>query len=680
MISKHLVNVLRPLSKETEKLLADAPQIQSTDRLNIGIQERGGTSEIRRFTFQADGEWDYEKMFLKIVAKGWWPLRNYPAKPTPSFFASEKWWRRIPGVQISQNGQKILAPITDLTVLCTLAVWGRDKIRFTSQEAELEFWTKFAGFTQYQKASEIQARFKEHGELPENAPQGNSAIPPMPHQRAAAACILACPCYSLFMEMRTGKSYSQIMAFDEDSNEHPNMLNLIVCPKNVRSNWISEIRKYTTKNVNIVVLRRHKIHRIKLLLEAFQTRKDYDYTVVITSYETLSKTKTQIAAMPGWRWGVLDESHYIKAAHRDRFKATKEVRFAFTRRTCLTGSPIVQGAFDLYSQFEWLDEGHSGFSSREEFRKFYGVWKSVGRGYEKLVGMQNLPLLQERLTRTAFLMSMKEALPDLPPVTHKILEAEMTTAQAKAYNDLATRLFAEIERDLNDEGKKAQCTVTNILTRLLRLAQVTSGYIALDGEIDLDTGEVLSREIDRFDPNPKMEVLVDYLKERPSGSKTIVWACFVQNIKQIAARLELEGIKCVTYYGHTSEQAREDAVYAFNNDPDVTVFVGNPGAGGVGINLAGRCPDENGQKRTQCDAVVYYSQGWSSAVRVQSTARPRDKNCDWSVEVVDILVLDSIDDQILERVLDKIQHARDVQDIRGILKKIVQPVVGGEDD
>jgi len=514
--------------------------------------------------------------------------------------------------------------------------------------------------------------------VPDECPTGNPAVPPMPHQRVAAQCIHLCDKYALYMEMRTGKSYAQVMAFDKASEEHPNALNIIICPKNVRSNWVSEINKYTTKKVNIVVLRRFKIHRIKLLLEAFEHRKEYDYTVVLTSYETYVNTAAQICAF-SWYYGVLDEGHYIKASHRPRFKNVIRLRSQCQKRTILTGSPIVQGVFDLYTQFEWLDESYSGFSSRDEFKRFYGVWKP-GRYRDILVGMQNLPLLQERLARAAFLMSMAEALPSLPPITNKILEAEMTKTQAKVYNDLAERLCAEIESDLADEEKKKTCTVNNILTRLLRLAQVTSGYVALDGEIDIDTGEVLSREIDRFDPNPKLEVLVDYLKERPQGSKTIVWACFVQNIKTIAARLELEGIKCVTFYGGTSERDREAAVYAFNNDPSTTVFVGNQSAGGVGINLAGRCPDELGNKRTQCDAVVYYSQGWSSAVRVQSAARPRDKNCDWSVEVVDILVLDSIDDEILNRVLDKIQHARDVQDIRGILKKIasLKVTVGDE--
>ena len=165
-------------------------------------------------------------------------------------------------------------------------------------------------------------------------------------------------------------------------------------------------------------------------------------------------------------------------------------------------------------------------------------------------------------------------------------------------------------------------------------------------------------------------MLVEYLKERKPGSKTIVWCCWIPTCKTTMARLALEGIKCVPYYGKMSDVAMNDSLQAFNNDPEVTVCVGNPTKGGVGVPLHGR--GYEGETRiSQCDSIVYLAQGWSSAVRRQSEARPRDKYCDWSVEVVDILAEDSIDLDILERVMDKIAHANDVQDIRGILKKLV---------
>ncbi len=658
-ISRHLAGRLQPMSAATSQLLSENRHLHPDDRVQVSIVRHKLNSGkfSRRFqfkTFSVDGR-------------------------IPSAEASSSWYRKIPGG--SYYSQCVSeAPISDITVLCTVAAWGLDRISFDpadeDEEAKNEFRVKMLEFFQNQRVAKLIADFKENGQIPLNAPAGNPDREPMPHQRVAASCLLECEqAFALFMEMRTGKSYSCVMAMDEDSEKHPHVMNLIICPKNVRTNWENEIKACTTKKVNVITLRRKKLVRIKSLLEAFEFRKDYDYTVVIVSYDGVSRTLAQLTPFT-WRWGIADESHYFKQVRTERWQSLVQLRDQCQKRTELTGTPICNSGMDLYTQFEWLGDGHSGFASFMDFANFYGVLKKSRmkrRGGSSpaqiLVGMQNVPLLQERIARSSYRVTMAEALPHLPPVTNTVLEVEMTPYQQQVYDQVAENLIAEIERDLDQS--EGRVSVSNILTRLLRLAQITSGFVTVDGEVDLDTGEVITHEIDRFDPNPKLETLVEYLQGRSETSKTIVWAAFVENIKQIRARLALEGIECVTYYGRTSDADRDAAVHRFNNDPNCKVFIGNPTAGGVGINLSGRCLDENGKRRTQCDSVFYYSQGWSSPVRMQSQARPRDKDCDWSVEIVDAIVLNTIDNQILDRVIGKIQHAMQIQDIRHLLKRLV---------
>lgn len=665
-ISPHLRDVLRPLSDATAGLLKENKKLYDTDRLKIGLVETTGEHQKFEFTAYAvshNGDDD-------ISSRSWHTIH-------PSYEAVSSWWQRIPGATHRYQGGGCAAPATDITVLCTLAVWGRSKITFSSDEARMQFWVILGAFMRNQKVAEYQARFKELGEIPPQAPVGKADLPPMTHQRVAALCLIESDAYQLFMEMRTGKTYAVIMAMDDDADKNPSSMSLIICPKNVRTNWRNEIGLFSQKNVNVITLRGGKLRRMKLLLQAFENRKDYDYTVVLASYEGASKTKMQLCAF-NWRWGILDESHYIKEPTTIRWRTMRELRACCAKRVALTGTPICNSAFDLYTQFEWLGDGCSGFSSYEGFRNFYGTFISKngeGAKYEKiLVGMRNLPLLQERITRSAFLISRKEALPNLPPVTHSMLEAEMSAHHSQVYKDVASKLYAEIENELNQDDVSA-ITVTNILTRLLRLAQISAGFVALDGEVDIDTGEVVSRIIDHFDPNPKIEELVTLLKGRDEASKTIVWSCFVPTIKTLRARLELEGIECVTFYGKTKDHERDENVWRFNNDPTVKVFLGNQSAGGVGINLNGACV-ENGVRRCQTDLVAYLCQGWSSPVRSQSAARPQDKTCDWPIEVLDICAVtndgdQTIDYEILQRVLDKQAHAMKVQDIRSLLKRLI---------
>jgi hypothetical protein len=662
-LSPHLSDYIRPLSEATVKLLQPDTLIDTErERLRVSVRSIQGVDDERPYTR--------------------WVLTPEPKKSgdIPSMHSLYKWWQRVPGAY-AQHGlhPAAVVPATDVSALVIVAIWGKENLVFDDQIAKMSFWTCFAQFVKQTRVAEYQARFKHDKHVPPQAPAGNISIGKglMPHQRVAALCLLESDNYALFKEQSTGKTPTVIAAMDIDSKTKPNVLNLIVCPKNVRSQWANEIQEFSERKVNIIQIRGDKITRIKQLLTAFEYRNQFDYTCVIVSYEGLCGTLSQFVAFL-WRWGVTDESHNYKWYRTKRWKALEKVRDSCEKRTALTGTPICNMAFDLWTQLEWLGDQYSGFPSFTAFKNFYGNFEPVGHGYERLMSMKNLPLLQERLTRSAFLITKKEAMPDLPAKTYEIIEAEMQPQQKLMYEQLATTLHAEIERELGSE-EPSSITVNNILTQLLRLTQITSGFVALDGEIDLDTGEVISRVIERFDPNPKLEVLIETviecLQNNPRG-KILIWCSFIQDIKTIRARLGIEGIKCVAFYGATKDQERIDNVITFNTDPTVPVFVGNPGAGGVGLNLQGYCM---GQCIT--DTVMIYSQDWSMPKRSQCEERPRgymhegatvdNKRITWSIRVIDFCVLDSIDFEIRKRVHGKRMHALKVQDIKEILKGLL---------
>ena len=209
-------------------------------------------------------------------------------------------------------------------------------------------------------------------------------------------------------------------------------------------------------------------------------------------------------------------------------------------------------------------------------------------------------------------------------------------------------------------------TVNHVLTRMLRLAHITSGFVTIDAVYDPLTGEQLGeREINRLDPNPKLEAMVQRLKEMPEGDKAIVWACWRMDLKTIAARLKLEGIDHVTYHGSTSEKDREVAVDRFNNDTRVRVFLGNPDCAGQAVNLLGQASPLH-------DAVWMhvFSQNWKPATRSQKEKRFHRKGTRRPVQVVDWCVPDSIDEQIRARVMKKRIMATKIQDIRELLTEM----------
>lgn len=667
-VSRHVVDFVDPMCDATCRLLREETNLAASDYVLVSVED---------YAYNFHDEDAATVATKRFVVK----LRNRDATQIASYALRSSWWQRIPGATALTHGYGFNAPPSDTTALVMLAALGAERIEFEDEIAKLEFWNAALRFRKQTKIARAQAGYKQHRTIPNDVQRGKKGLPPMPHQQVAAWCAERSEAYALFMEQSTGKTYTAIMTIEAAHVVGQCQLVLIQCPKNVRTNWCNELRRFSKLRQYTVRLKGGKIERAKQLLEAFRAKVsgDFDVVYVILPFQTAVNSETHVVAYM-WDWVLIDEAHSIKTPGAKRTKTALKLRDRAKRRLILTGTPIANHMFDLYSQLEFLGRGWSGFTSYDSFRKFYGSWESTGRGVERLVSLQNVPLLQERLARMSFLIKKTEAMPDLPPKTYDVIGVDMTSEQRAVYDSLATQLYAEIERDIAaaEAGGKT-VTVTNILTRLLRLAQITSGFVCLDREIDPETDEFIGPvQIDRFDPNPKLEQLIECVDELDKDSKAIVWCCFIQDVKQIAARLALDGVECVTYYGAMNDDERDEAVRRFNEDPRCKVLVGNPTAGGVGLNLTGTCAQTWPQR---CDTVFHYSQNWSAVTRAQGEERPRGylhesvsptgKRETWSIRNVDLCVEDSVDMQIRQRVTSKRQHAAKIQDVRELLRSLI---------
>lgn len=449
-------------------------------------------------------------------------------------------------------------------------------------------------------------------------------------------------------------------------------LAVIVCPKQLRFNWELEFFKFATERGRLTRISGPELKRTKQLIDAIEVDPEDLYSVVIISYESISRTQG-LDRIP-WDLAVLDESHFIKNPSTKRWKATRDLRIKARQRMCLTGTPITNTVMDLYTQWEFLGEGWSGFSSHTAFKQFYGVFdeRSAETGFNKIVGVQNLPFMKERIAQQAFVVKKAEVLKDLPSKQYDVWEVEMTEEQTEVYNRIRDQIAIEIENELDRKDVPKSMTVTNILTKMLRLAQVTSGFVAYD-PVYSDTGDVIrERIVDRIDPNPKLEALIEISKDKTPRDKTIVWATFVQDIKTISSRLKLEQMDHVLFYGGTSDSEREEAIRRFNEDPRCKIFIGNPAAGGTGLNLLGYPAGHEHADLydTNCNHVVYYSQNWSMPARAQSEDRCHRRGTREPVRITDLMIPGTIDQEIRNRVLNKRTVADDISNIKDLLKSI----------
>jgi len=589
-----------------------------------------------------------------------------------------RWLRKVPEVRrtIKRNREEVLLGATDFTALMIYCVWRPHQLIF-SEDAKLAYDFLISKFLHDSKIAKISARFKVHGVCPE-MPQGfkepaKKGLEYTDYQRTAVKLSLDTPALALFMDRGTGKTAIGVgvlctLARRARRAKKPRMLRaLIVCPNQVRSNWSEEIGNFTTNPGKVSIVKGEPVRRNQIILDAYREDAGCEFSAVIVGYDTVPNTIRPLGAIP-WDLIILDESHWIKSPTTARYKFCKRLRAR--KKLILSGTPIANNIMDLWAQLEFLGEGYSGFISYKNFKRFYGEWEQSGTytGVEKLTGLRNVPLLQERLARLSFSMTKKEAGLKLPPKVYDKYEIEMSERQKKYYIQFRDQLVLEIKEDM--QTKKQFMRAENVLTKLLRLAQICSGFVTFPSD-DSDGQEV--RLIEPIEKNPKILAIKALLAENNEDPdlKTIIWCCFRQDLLNLREFFSRESVHYAEYWGAVSQRKREDSVKRFNLDETCKVFIGNPQSAAEGLNLLGYDPHGRSGQKSYCGHVIYYSQNWSSVLRRQSEDRAHRRGTRRSVRYTDLIAPGTIDDEIRVRVRQKEAMANQVTSINELLEQIL---------
>lgn len=699
--------VLEPLSKATATALAPL-KLLKTDFLEIDIAEsdgRNADSKSMHFMVQA--------VCLERCPTNVLPSVDAAADPQyvqtpdgafykdekglhylyPSYNASTVWFRRVPERKQAGYGKWKLAG-TDYTALIIHHAWPHHNLIFKSEAAQLLYTYLLKRFYIQSNAATIAAKFKLTGEVPE-MPEDyieHATLPLTDYQRVALKISLGSSAYALFMEQGTGKTAIVIARICLEAARKRAMNDgtggmyraLIICPQQVRLNWKREFARFATSPGKTCILRGGKLRMVRTLVDGIRDEKDCAWSACMISIDSVA-TMLDVFKRIKWDIGGLDESHKIKNPDTNRFKALMELdSIRAPRKMVLTGTPITNTVFDLWAQFEWLGNGLSGFSTLPNYRAFHGKWKDAvqgGNGIRKLDGFKNLPLVQERLARLSFLIRKSETGLQLPEKVYDIYEVAMTTSQADVYKRIATKLVAEIDEMLAiAEATGQNITVDCILTKMIRLAQICSGFIKTDDEEDLENDRMTPGKIYQIGKkNPKIDALVDIIQEdweQDENSKCIIWATFIEDLRAISERLTAEWIPHVGYHRAIQSQYRvKDAAAAedkVNLDKTCRVVVANPSSAGVGLNFLGYDKENPDISPMYINHNIYFSCNWSAVDRIQSEDRSHRRGTRTNVRYTDLVIPYTIDAEIRDRVTSKRDMAMSIQDVRDILNNVLR--------
>ena len=356
---------------------------------------------------------------------------------------------------------------------------------------------------------------------------------------------------ALFDEQGLGKSKQLLDAINAAKLSGEIDGALIVCPNTIKATWGEEIERFTDSPYALFGAGK-KARRL-----AFQSLKATFYVI---NYEAVTAEVASLKALLRFKRIalVLDESHRIKTPDARITQAIHVLGPLAARRYIMSGTPVANKPEDLWAQYFFLDRGATLGATFEEFQAQY---------CQPSGGYTRIDELRERI-KDLSLRREKEGSVNLPTKTVSRVPVDLIGRQREMYDELRSTLELWV-RSLT--GQEVLAQADNILTRLIRLAQLASNPALIDSAYTEVPAKFLALD----------GLLAEYLQDKET--KVIVWTSFVGNITALMKRYESLNPVCI--HGGMDAEAKQRSVKAFRKDSTVRILIANPAAAREGLTL-----------------------------------------------------------------------------------------------
>ena len=391
--------------------------------------------------------------------------------------------------------------------------------------------------------------------------------------------------------MGLGKTIETIAFINAIKNDKPI---LIVSPKSLVFNWVSEFNKFA-KDIPVYPI----IGTVEERAKVIKKIKNDKFGVYFISYDSLRNEYENLIDFT-FDVCILDEAQFIKNMHAKKTNAVKQINALHT--IALTGTPIENNIYDLWSIFDFLMPHY--LLDYEDFKDSF----ESDEEYVKIVKGKVAPFILRR--------RKEDVLKDLPEKYEVIVTTEMSAEQRKLYD--AFRLKAKEELKSSDGGSKVM-EVLSIITRLRQICVDPSTFVEnFEGE------------------SGKITMLKEIIEKRmEEGHRFLIFSQFVSALNIVKAEIEKMGIKYFMITGDTSAKERLRICNDFNQDEDYKIVLISLKAGGTGLNLVG------------ADVVVHLDPWWNYSAQNQASDRAHRIGQTRTVEVIKLIAENSIEERVV---------------------------------
>jgi SNF2 family DNA or RNA helicase len=404
-------------------------------------------------------------------------------------------------------------------------------------------------------------------------------------------------------EMGLGKSLCALAVAYEYRKEWPL---LVICPSSIRFVWCDQIKKWLPNSSKL------EIQVITKGSDLVSSSAD----IIIISYQMV--TKDVLPTSSNFKVVICDESHYIKDLQTKRAKSVVPIIKKSKRALLLSGTPLMNRAEEVYSQFSSLlpfkSPTLSFFRERycrlEQFRV-----PSTGFLVQNYVGCENKAELNALLTTTVMFRKTKNdvALQLPEKIRHRVvLDSAMDSSTSREISKLTHKW----------QERKEQ--------------QQAPGFEGYDDLIELW----------RLTGKTKLPKCLEYIEELINGNseKMILFAHhkfvmdgLVEAVKGISAK---ENFSFMNIDGSTPQNERSARVEKFQNDPNCKLAILSITACAEGITL------------TAANIVIFCELYWTPGIMEQAESRAHRVGSKSTV-FVHYLILPGSPDELVFNTIEK---------------------------
>ena len=386
---------------------------------------------------------------------------------------------------------------------------------------------------------------------------------------------------------------------------------VVVCPAHLKLNWAQEAKMTLSGD-----------RTIQVISGTDTTQKLYgdimviNYDILHNKYEEGPKNlvtgKKPIKEIPysGWIDFILDrnpevlivdEAHFIKNSKAFRSKAVTKLGRKCKHVIALTGTPLVNRPIEGYNIVQMIDR--TVFPSFWDYAQKYCGAHHTRFGWD-LSGASNKEELHQKLKTVMIRRKKADVLKELPDKVFSHVPMELSNREV--YQE-AEEDFIAFLKDTEGAAAAEKARNAEHLVRIEGLKQ-----LAMQGKM-----------------NHVMQWIENFLEE--SGRKLVVFAVHKVTINALMKKFQ----KCaVKIDGSTPAPKRHEAVQAFQNNPDVKLFIGNIQAAGTGLTL------------TAASAIAFVELPWTPGELSQAEDRCHRIGQKNAVNIYYLLAEETIEEQI----------------------------------